>query len=239
MIIDGNHYPQDIRATAAGPPDAVRAGFVAAFSVSAEELPPPRAAPAPARGAAGDRRRAGAGAGKAEPGPVVEAIRAGCPVATPLPIADVRLVAAGAIPRTTSGKLARRACRAEYLAGSWPPPPHRLNHRARPPDNVPAVSEYQTLTFEQDGPIARIVLNRPDAANGMNDVMTAELAQVARRCDTAAIKVVVLTGAGRFFCAGETSKAMAASPLGPGPSSRASPTTCTGPSRRSPGWMRC
>jgi len=34
-----------------------------------------------------------------------------------LPVADVRLVAAGAIPRTTSGKLARRACRAEYLAG--------------------------------------------------------------------------------------------------------------------------
>ena len=79
------------------------------------------------------------------------------------------------------------------------------------------MSEYQTLTFEQDGPIARIVLNRPDDANGMNDVMTAELAQVARRCDTAPTKVVVLTGAGRFFCAGGDLKAMAASPLGPGP----------------------
>ena len=79
------------------------------------------------------------------------------------------------------------------------------------------MSDYQTLTFEQAGPIARIVLNRPDAANGMNDVMTAELAQVARRCDTAATKVVVLTGAGRFFCAGGDLKAMAASPLGPGP----------------------
>jgi fatty acid CoA ligase FadD32 len=30
----------------------------------------------------------------------------------------VRLVAAGVIPRTTSGKLARRACRAEYLNGT-------------------------------------------------------------------------------------------------------------------------
>ncbi|MCB0940550.1 MAG: enoyl-CoA hydratase/isomerase family protein [Mycobacterium sp.] len=79
------------------------------------------------------------------------------------------------------------------------------------------MSDYQTLTFEQAGPIARIVLNRPEAANGMNDVMTAELAQVARRCDTAATKVVVLTGAGRFFCAGGDLKAMAASPLGPGP----------------------
>lgn len=79
------------------------------------------------------------------------------------------------------------------------------------------MTDYQTLTFEQAGPIARVELNRPDAANGMNDVMTAELAQVARRCDTAATKAVVLTGAGRFFCAGGDLKAMAASPLGPGP----------------------
>jgi 2-(1,2-epoxy-1,2-dihydrophenyl)acetyl-CoA isomerase len=83
--------------------------------------------------------------------------------------------------------------------------------------NVPAVSDYQTLSFEQSGSIARIVLDRPDAANGMNDVMTAELAQVAARCDVAEIKAVVLTGAGRFFCAGGDLKAMAASPLGPGP----------------------
>ncbi|HNM11980.1 MAG TPA: hypothetical protein PKI02_11060, partial [Mycobacterium sp.] len=53
----------------------------------------------------------------AEPGPVVEAIRAAVSRRHAVPIADVRLVAAGAIPRTTSGKLARRACRAEYLAG--------------------------------------------------------------------------------------------------------------------------
>jgi acyl-CoA synthetase (AMP-forming)/AMP-acid ligase II len=36
-----------------------------------------------------------------------------------LPVADVRLVAAGAIPRTTSGKLARQACRAQYLNGEF------------------------------------------------------------------------------------------------------------------------
>ena len=34
-------------------------------------------------------------------------------------VADFRLVAAGAIPRTTSGKLARTACRAEYLDGRF------------------------------------------------------------------------------------------------------------------------
>jgi acyl-CoA synthetase (AMP-forming)/AMP-acid ligase II len=34
-------------------------------------------------------------------------------------VADVRFVSAGTIPRTTSGKLARYACRAEYLAGAF------------------------------------------------------------------------------------------------------------------------
>ena len=48
---------------------------------------------------------------------LVEVIRAAVSRRHAVPIADVRLVAAGAIPRTTSGKLARRACRAEYLAG--------------------------------------------------------------------------------------------------------------------------
>ncbi|BBY15336.1 enoyl-CoA hydratase/isomerase family protein [Mycolicibacterium litorale] len=72
------------------------------------------------------------------------------------------------------------------------------------------MSEYQAVTFEQSGAVARIVLNRPEAANGMNDTMTAELADVAARCDTPATKAVVLTGAGRFFCAGGDLKAFAA-----------------------------
>lgn len=76
---------------------------------------------------------------------------------------------------------------------------------------------YQTLRFDQSGPITRITLNRPDAANGMNDAMTAELADAAARCDVDQTKAVILTGAGRFFCAGGDLKAMAGSPLGPGP----------------------
>lgn len=64
------------------------------------------------------------------------------------------------------------------------------------------MTEYQTLDFEKTGAIARITLNRPDAANGMNGTMTRELADAAARCDDATTKVVVITGAGRFFCAG-------------------------------------
>ncbi|GAC1399772.1 MAG: enoyl-CoA hydratase-related protein [Mycobacterium sp.] len=72
------------------------------------------------------------------------------------------------------------------------------------------MTEYQTIKFEQPGPIARITLNRPDAANGMNDTMTRELADAAKRCDTPATKVVVITGSGRFFCAGGDLKSFAA-----------------------------
>jgi 2-(1,2-epoxy-1,2-dihydrophenyl)acetyl-CoA isomerase len=72
------------------------------------------------------------------------------------------------------------------------------------------VTEYQTIMFEQSGSVTRITLNRPDAANGMDHTMTRELADAAKRCDTAATKVVVLTGSGRFFCAGGDLKSFAA-----------------------------
>ncbi len=74
------------------------------------------------------------------------------------------------------------------------------------------MTEFQTLTLEQSGPIAKITLNRPDAANGMNDTMTRELAEAAALCDTPATKVVVLTGAGRFFSAGGDLKSFATAP---------------------------
>ncbi len=76
----------------------------------------------------------------------------------------------------------------------------------------PGVTDYQTITLEQSGAVARITLNRPDAANGMNDTMTRELAEAATRCDTAETKVVILTGAGRFFSAGGDLKSFASAP---------------------------
>jgi 2-(1,2-epoxy-1,2-dihydrophenyl)acetyl-CoA isomerase len=74
------------------------------------------------------------------------------------------------------------------------------------------VTEYQTITLEQSGAIARITLNRPDAANGMNDTMTRELADAAALCDNPSTKVVVLTGSGRFFSAGGDLKSFATAP---------------------------
>ena len=62
--------------------------------------------------------------------------------------------------------------------------PHPVSKPAGPRRYSPGVTEYQTITLEQSGPIARITMNRPDAANGMNDTMTLQLADAARRCDT-------------------------------------------------------
>jgi acyl-CoA synthetase (AMP-forming)/AMP-acid ligase II len=116
VIVDGrNHYPHDIEATVEDASPVVRRGFVAAFSVPTNELP----VGVEAGEGAGERlvivAERAAGAGRAEPGPIVEAIRAAVSRRHALPIADVQLVQAGAIPRTSSGKIARRACRQEYL----------------------------------------------------------------------------------------------------------------------------
>ena len=116
IIVDGrNHYPQDIEATTAEASSAVRSGYVAAFSVPANQVSGASA------DAAGERlvivAERAAGAGRADPQQVIDAIRAAVSRRHSLPLADVLMVAAGVIPRTTSGKLARRACRAQYLNG--------------------------------------------------------------------------------------------------------------------------
>lgn len=72
------------------------------------------------------------------------------------------------------------------------------------------MTAFETLKFTRDGSVVTIVLDRPDAANGMNAEMTRDLAAAATLCDTPDTKVVTLTGAGRFFCAGGDLKAMAA-----------------------------
>jgi fatty-acyl-CoA synthase len=59
-----------------------------------------------------------AGTSRADPQPAIDAIKQAVSDRHRLTVTDVRLLPAGAIPRTTSGKLARRACRNQYLHGS-------------------------------------------------------------------------------------------------------------------------
>jgi 2-(1,2-epoxy-1,2-dihydrophenyl)acetyl-CoA isomerase len=60
---------------------------------------------------------------------------------------------------------------------------------------------YETIDFKADGPIARITLNRPDRLNSFTAKMHEELRDVL--ADLGDARVVVLTGAGRGFCAGQ------------------------------------
>jgi 2-(1,2-epoxy-1,2-dihydrophenyl)acetyl-CoA isomerase len=63
---------------------------------------------------------------------------------------------------------------------------------------------YQTIVFEVSAGIARLTLNRPERLNSFNTVMHAEVqdALAALKRDGSA-RVLVLTGAGRGFCAGQ------------------------------------
>jgi fatty-acyl-CoA synthase len=113
MTIDGrSHYPQDIEATVTEATPIVRRGYVTAFSVPGET----------GQGLVIIAERA-AGTSRADPEPAIGAIREAVSHRHGLTVADVRLLPAGGIPRTTSGKLARRACRAQYLGGSLHVPP--------------------------------------------------------------------------------------------------------------------
>ena len=62
---------------------------------------------------------------------------------------------------------------------------------------------YQTLLITVDQSIAHIVLNRPLLANALNFIMWDEIKQSMEWVDNnAAIRVVLLSGAGSNFCAG-------------------------------------
>ncbi|MBN7299468.1 fatty-acid--CoA ligase, partial [Mycobacteroides abscessus subsp. abscessus] len=103
--VDGSsHYPQDIEASVAAASPIVRRGYVTAFTV-------------PGGGLVIVAERASRTA-KADPQEAIDAISAAVDAEYGLKPADVLLLSAGAIPRTTSGKLARRACRRHYLEGT-------------------------------------------------------------------------------------------------------------------------
>ncbi|MDT5070763.1 MAG: fatty acid CoA ligase FadD32 [Mycobacterium sp.] len=128
VIIDGrNHYPQDLEYSAQEASKALRTGFVAAFSVPANQLP----------AEVFDNAHAGLkfdpedtseqlvivaerapGANKMDLAPVADEIRAAIAVRHGVTVRDVLLTPAGAIPRTSSGKIGRRACRTGYLDGN-------------------------------------------------------------------------------------------------------------------------
>ncbi|OCB21233.1 fatty-acid--CoA ligase [Mycobacterium malmoense] len=128
VIIDGrNHYPQDLEYSAQEASRALRTGYVAAFSVPANELPQV-VFDNPHTGLKHDPEDSSEqlvivaerapGTHKLDYQPIADEIRAAIAVRHGVTIRDLLLVQAGTIPRTSSGKIGRRACRAAYLDGS-------------------------------------------------------------------------------------------------------------------------
>jgi 2-(1,2-epoxy-1,2-dihydrophenyl)acetyl-CoA isomerase len=62
----------------------------------------------------------------------------------------------------------------------------------------------EPVLVERNGPVLKITLNRPDKLNSFNEAMHLALrAAVARAEEEATVRAVLLTGAGRGFCAGQ------------------------------------
>ncbi|MEV0227103.1 fatty acyl-AMP ligase [Streptomyces sp. NPDC050704] len=117
IVIDGrNHYPQDLELSAEMSHWSLRPGCTAAFSVDGGGV-----AGGPQDDVAGEQpvivaESAPEAAGEAEK--VIDLIRSAIGEAHGLSVRDVVLVHPGTIPKTSSGKIQRRASREAYLAGT-------------------------------------------------------------------------------------------------------------------------
>lgn len=68
---------------------------------------------------------------------------------------------------------------------------------------------YTDLLVEMDKPLLWVTLNRPHSSNAFSDEMISELCRLLREADwDDDVRVIILTGAGKTFCAGGDVKAM-------------------------------
>jgi 2-(1,2-epoxy-1,2-dihydrophenyl)acetyl-CoA isomerase len=65
------------------------------------------------------------------------------------------------------------------------------------------MSEYDALLYETHGDVVRLTMNRPERRNALNDALQRELLAAFERVrDDESVRAIVLTGAGKGFCAG-------------------------------------
>lgn len=67
--------------------------------------------------------------------------------------------------------------------------------------------QFETLIYKQDGAVATLTLNRPQALNAMTQKLHTEFFKALDHIERdASVRVMILTGAGRGFCAGDDMK---------------------------------
>lgn len=68
---------------------------------------------------------------------------------------------------------------------------------------------FETIRYEMSEGVATLTLNRPDVLNAVTEQMLIELGDAFRQADRdATVRAVILTGAGRGFCAGQDLQAI-------------------------------
>jgi 2-(1,2-epoxy-1,2-dihydrophenyl)acetyl-CoA isomerase len=75
---------------------------------------------------------------------------------------------------------------------------------------------FETILFSVEQGVARLTLNRPDKLNSFNTAMHKEVREALGRVSSEGGRVLVLSGAGRGFCAGQDLGDRAVAPGGQG-----------------------
>lgn len=71
-------------------------------------------------------------------------------------------------------------------------------------------TEFATIAVRHEENVFTLTLNRPDVLNALNDEMAAEILQALREAGRdPEVRCIVITGAGRGFCAGQDLKSVA------------------------------
>src|SRR4029077_14578059 len=92
--------------------------------------------------------------------------------------------------------------------------------RARVIPSGDAMPTYSEIRYDASDHVATLTWHRPEQRNALTPTMLGEAMQAVREAQADdAVRVLVLTGAGRAFCAGGDTKAMAEVVAGSGPGS--------------------
>ena len=80
-------------------------------------------------------------------------------------------------------------------------PVNKTIHRSSAPTLVPAA--FKSIEVDIRAAVAIVALNRPEMHNAFDEVLIAELTAALQQLDRdPGVRAVVLTGAGKSFCAG-------------------------------------
>ncbi|HET9619983.1 MAG TPA: amino acid adenylation domain-containing protein [Kofleriaceae bacterium] len=223
VIVRGrNLFPQDIEQTAERAHAAVRAGCGAVFGVEAggeERL---------AVAYEVDARKAG------DLGEVIDAIARAVAEEHGVQPHTVALLAPGAVPKTSSGKIQRRACRAELLAGRLSVVARRddelVERDAAPVVDEPVGSDVLSRLRALVAAEARLALSavdadRPPASFGLDSLRTIELTTAIERDFGVTLPAALVLGARSLH---EIADAIAAGPAAAATEASAAPAISAG-----------